>query len=254
MRRKKIQYKRTTTQSGKLDERFTGLTNRSLSILMAFLLILGYVDIGALTITKSGFRFSIRGPFLWRLSSGLPPYLHDVPEGPGGQAYLKLMALLAYLLLTEQAYINSGSVVASGLVLTVASPLFDWNIIKKILAQTEDSALQRIVQILINLVLGISLITSQNHFSITSVRMDPKYFLLFHVSSLSLQRVRRELPSMLTLPERIPTLKSLNVIIGILLTLQLVRVIHLTIARGGDLGLGVSGELLAMKIKGGKIP
>jgi hypothetical protein len=223
-------------------------------MLMAFLLILGYADIGALTITKTSIRFSIRSPLLWRLSTGLPPYLRDVPKGPGGQAYLKLMALLAYLLLTKQAYINSGSVVASGLVLTVASPLFDWDIIKNVLAQTEDSMLQRIVQILINLVLGISLITSLNQFTITSVRMDPKYFLLFHVSSRSLQRVRSERPSMLTLPEKIPTLKNLNVMIGVLLTLQFLRVIHLTIARGGDLGLGVSGDLLAMKIKGGKIP
>ncbi len=254
MRRKKIQAKRITTQSGNQDKRFTGWTNRSLSMLMAFLLILGYADIGALTITKTSIRFSIRSPLLWRLSSGLPPYLRDVPKGPGGQAYLKLMALLAYLLLTKQAYINSGSVVASGLVLTVASPLFDWDIIKNVLAQTEDSMLQRIVQILINLVLGISLITSLNQFTITSVRMDPKYFLLFHVSSRSLQRVRSERPSMLTLPEKIPTLKNLNVMIGVLLTLQLLRVIHLTIARGGDLGLGVSGDLLAMKIKGGKIP
>ena len=108
MKKKNIQRRSTTKQQGSQGQRKTGWLNRELSILIAFLLILGYVDLGAFTVARIGFRFTVRGPMFWRLSSGLPPYLHDLPKGPGGQAYLKLMALIAYLLLSDQAVIDSG--------------------------------------------------------------------------------------------------------------------------------------------------
>lgn len=254
MKKKNIQRRSTTKQQGSQGQRKTGWLNRELSILIAFLLILGYVDLGAFTVARIGFRFTVRGPMFWRLSSGLPPYLHDLPKGPGGQAYLKLMALIAYLLLSDQAIIDSGSVVASGIVLTVSSPLFEWEKIKQVLSEHENSLLQRIVQFLITMVIGIGMMDSHQLFTITSVRFDPSFYIMFNVSSVALQRRRRILPSLLTIPLNIKSLRNLNRILGVLMILQFMRVIYLTIGRGGELGLGITGDFLAMNINGGKVP
>ncbi len=254
MKKKNIQRRRTTKLQGSQEHREQGWLNRELSILIAFLLILGYVDLGAFTVTKIGFRFTVRGPLFWRLSSGLPAFLHDLPKGPGGQAYLKLMALVAYLLLSDQAFINSGSVVASGIVLTITSPLFEWQKIKEILTEHENGLLQRIVQFLITMVIGIGMMDSHQLFTITSVRFDPEFYIMFNVSSIALQRRRRILPSLLTIPLNIKSLRNLNRILGVLMILQFMRVIYLTIGRGGELGLGITGDFLAMNINGGKVP
>ncbi len=254
MKKKNIQRRTTTKQRNRQNELLSGWLNRELSLLIAFLLVLGYVDLGAFSVTNVGFRFTVRGPMFWRLSSGLPPYLHDVPKGPGGQAYLKLMALIAYLLFTRQASINSGSVVASGIVLTVTSHLFEWEKIKQVLSEHENTLLQRIVQILITIVIGIGMLDSHQLFTVTSVRFDPDFFILFNVSSIALQRRRRILPSLLTIPLNIASLRNLNRILGVLSILQFMRVLYLSIGRGGELGLGITGDFLAMKINGGKVP
>ena len=253
MKNKNNKRKATLHIDGR-DDRYSGWTNRSISLLVAFLLILGYVDLGTFTILKYGFRFTVRGPLFWRQTSGLPPYLHEIPEGIGGQAYLKLAAVVVYLLLTDQAYIASGSVVASGMVLAVNSSLFDWKVIKNALSSKKISAFQNMVLFILNLVIGIGLMSPDRVFTITSTRFDPLFYIIFNVSGSSIQRVQRLLPSQLTLPKDIPTLKLLNVIIGLLMTMQLVRVAYFSIGRGGELGFGVTGDLLAMKINGGKVP
>ena len=228
---------------------FKKMPERDIKKLLALLLAVGYLDIGAIEISKFGFRLVLRGPIFWRLTSGMPPYLHSTGAGPAGRAYLQLEALVAYLLLIDEVYLTSATVGASTIVGIIGSKWFTWRYLQKMLRENRLSFKRnRIILMVLNLVVGLNLFETRHGLTLTGLAATIQHEMAFVASSRELTREQRILPSLLTPPIRSPQLGVLNKLVGALLMIQQLRVVGIYVGRGGELGFGISGDMLRLKV------
>jgi hypothetical protein len=162
---------------------------------------------------------------------------------------VKLEALLAYLLFTGQAFIYNYTVVGSGIVFSVQSQYFHFDILKRIVRQRRDTILNRIILAVLNLGVGFGLV--QNTFGITGTAYRPfGYRLGFSVTSTVLApQTRGQGPTLglTAIPNGGPAYKLFNQMIGVLLILQQLEIYSLSVGKGGRLVLGITGEILELK-------
>jgi len=228
---------------------FNRMTKRDIKALIAILLAIGYIDIGAIEITPHEFHLVVRGPIFWRLTSGLPPFLHTTGGALAGKAYLKLQAMIAYLLLIDEIDLYSGNVGASTIVGTLSSRWFKWKRLHQMMGENPKSFKRnRIILMLLNLVVGLSLYETKRGLTISGLTGTADHHMAFVATSRELAREERMLPSLLTPPIRSPQLSALNKIVGAMMILQQMRVVGIYLARGGELGVGIGGDLYRLKV------
>jgi hypothetical protein len=227
--------------------RIIKLTARELEIAAALMLALDYVDVGIIEINRAEFAFTLRGPLFWRLTSGMPPYLHSPSQGLNAIAYLRIEALLAYLLLISEAHIENASAAASITVWTVRSPWFRWQALRNLLQQNPGNfRYHRAVLMLLNMGIGSGLV------SLTAVNHDKFNTIKFFTSAAPLQRSKLRLPSKLTLPLMNSKMNSklhwLNIIIGSLMIIRQLYVDGVAMGRGGEIGFVITGDVFDFKV------
>ncbi|WP_067933784.1 hypothetical protein [Alicyclobacillus kakegawensis] len=230
------------------------LPQRQLGQILALLIVLGYVDINVVTFRNGQFYFVLRGPIFSRLTSGIPRYLRapgNSPEGsPTAQAYVKIEALLAYLLFIGEAYIYNPIVVGAGIVFTVQSRWFRLKALQKVLQEGKNHDLDRAILALLNLGVGWGLI--QNTFGITGTAYRPfGYALGFSVTSEALApktKVSEPTFGITAIPNGGPLYRALNRLVGVLLIVQQLYVYSVSIGKGGRIVLGITGEVLTLKV------
>ncbi|QSO50481.1 hypothetical protein JZ785_16275 [Alicyclobacillus curvatus] len=236
------------TQSTK-NRRILGLVIKDAEKIGAFGLILGYLDVGIIGVSKGEFTFTVRGPIFWRLTSGIPPYLHRPSTGIAAEAYLRIEALLAYLLLTGEAHILESSVAGSTMVWTIGSKWFRFKALQRLLKDDTSSFRYRTaVVMLLNLAIGVGLIVRKLPFVLTAVGLDRYLQMRFFTSAAPLQRTRRVDPSQLTLPQMNAKLYWIGVIIGGMLVAQQARIEALLLERGGLIGFSILADTFRMKV------
>lgn len=228
---------------------FKTMPERDIKKLLALLLAVGYIDIGAIAIGQFGYQIVLRGPIFWRLTSGLPPYLHSTGGGPAGRAYLQLEALIAYLLLIDEVYLTSATVGASTIVGIIGSKWFQWQRLQNLIGENPRSFKRnRIVLMVLNLVVGLGLFETRRGLTLTGLSATRQHEMAFVASSVQLTREARILPSLLTPPIRSPQLSVLNKLVGGLLMIQQLRVAEVYMGRGGEVGFSISGSMLRLKV------
>lgn len=222
---------------------------RDMERIVALGLVLGYLDVGVIELSRGEFTFTLRGPLFWRLTSGLPPYLHRPSTGPAADAYLRLEALLAYLLFSGEAYVSDATATASAMVWTISSKWFKWRRVQRLLADNEGTfRYRRAILMLLNLAIGIGLMVRELPFVITAVSFHKNLTMRFITSAAPLQRSRRRLPSKLTLPLMNGKLHLISVMIGFLLLIQQARIDGFLVERGGLLGFSIAADVFAFKV------
>lgn len=231
---------------------FLRIPRRQLEQLIGLLIILGYVDINVFTVRKNFFAFVLRGPIFTRLTSGASQTLRLPGNSPRGsivnRSFIKLEALLAYLLLSGIAYIQNPTVVGSGIVFTVQSDLFTLQSVQHILSQKENTGTERIVLALLNLGIGLGLM--QNTFGITGTAYGPfPYQLGFSTTSTLVEpRQQSNTPGGLAaIPNGGPTYRWFNRVVGFMLAIQQLCIYSVSISKGGSLVFGISGSNLALR-------
>ena len=231
------------------NKRILGLVIRDAEKIAAFGLVLGYLDVGIISVSRGEFRFTLRGPIFWRLTSGIPPYHHRPSTGIAAEAYLRIEALLAYLLLTGEALIVESSVAGSTMVWTVGSKWFRFKTLQRMLTDNTASFRYRTaVLMLLNLAVGVGLIVRKLPFVLTAAGLDRYLQLRFFTSAAPLQRTRRVAPSQLTLPQMNAKLYWLGVIVGGMLIVQQARIESLLMERGGLMGFSITADTFRMKV------
>lgn len=229
---------------------FKKMPERDIKNLLALLLAVGYIDVGAIEITRYGFQLVLRGPIFWRLTSGMPPYMHSTGGGLAGRAYLQLEALLAYLLLIDEVYLASATVGASTIVGIISSKWFRWTYLQRTLGEMKRSFKRnRIILMLLNLVVGLNLFETKRGLTLTGLSATRDgHEMSFVATAVELARETRTLPSLLTPPIRSPQLSVLNKLVGAMLIFQQLRINGIYMGRGGELGFGISGDVLRLKV------
>lgn len=231
------------------NERILGLTVRDMERVAAFGIILGYLDVGVIEVGRGEFKFTVRGPIFWRLTSGIPPYLHRPSTGLAAEAYLRIEALLAYLLLVGEAYLSSSTIAASTMVWTISSKWFRFTALQKLLKDDSVSfRSRRAILMLINLAIGVGLIMRRLPFVLTAVGVDRYLEMRFYTSAAPLQRTARTLPSQLTLPQMNAKLHWIGVIVGGLLVVQQARIDGFLVERGGLLGFSIAADTFRLQV------
>lgn len=212
-------------------------------------LALGYLDVGIIEVSNGGFTFTLRGPNFWRLTSGLPPYLRSPSTGLAAQAYLRIEALIAYLLLTEEAHITEASVAASATVWTIGSKWFRFRTLSRLIRDdTTTFRSRRAILMLMNLAIGLGLMFKKLPFVITAVGYDKFVNLRFYTSAAPLSRTRRRLPSKLTLPVLSAKLYWLGTVVGFLMMIQQARIEGFLLERGGLLGFSIGAKTFEFSV------
>lgn len=225
-----------------MNTSLASLTRRELDILAGVLLATGYVNIGSVNITKKQLIFDLRGPLFWRLSSGIMPLLHH----PGSDFYIQLEAYMALLLLTGNAHVEGMTVAASALILRVRSPMFEWKrLAEGQRLQTPD--ISKAVLGLLNFAIGIQLIGDRLPFVITAVAFPSTKEIRFVTTAHTVQRIERKLPSKFTIPQQTNVCRVLNKVIGMMLTLQLLRIETVSMGRGGELAFSIGGRVFRFR-------
>ncbi|UOF90020.1 hypothetical protein LSG31_19470 [Fodinisporobacter ferrooxydans] len=222
--------------------------DRDLEIIASFLLILGYVNIGSIRIGNGRLTFGLRGPVFWRLTSGLPPYLHSPGTGLSADAYMSLEAFIAYLLLTGEAQIYAFNMVASAIVFSVTSKWFQFSTCKQIFDLTRQTNIlnTKIIRAIFNLVVGLALFSRNISFVLTGVRYSAGK-IAFDTTGTEIQREPRTLPSKFTLPRMNRFLHHLDQLVGALLIIQIIQVEDVLMGRGGEVAFGISGDILKLR-------
>jgi hypothetical protein len=230
-----------------------GLSRKQLGQLLAILIALGYVDINVVTFRAGFFAFVVKGPLFTRLTSGSPRYLRSPGDSsldsPVAKAFIKIEALLAFLLLTGQAYVQNPTVVGSGLVFTIQSDWFTLQTVQHMLKNQEKPFIYTAVLTLLNLGVGVGLV--QNTFGITGTAYGPfPYQLGFSTTSdlLSTTNNGPVLPGLAAIPEGGPMYKWFNRVIGLLLIGQQLELYSVSVSKGGRLVLGITGQLLKLRV------
>ncbi|EPZ47391.1 hypothetical protein [Alicyclobacillus acidoterrestris] len=231
---------------------FLTLSRKQLGQIIGLLIALGYVDINVLTFRAGFFAFVVRGPLFSRLTSGASRYLRAPGNSPKGsltaQTFIKLEALLAFLLLTGQAYIQNPTVVGSGIVFTVQSDLFKLQTIQSMLKERNHNELDRIILTLLNLGVGWGLM--QNSFGITGVGYGSfPHKMAFSTTSVLLQPgpQRDNAGGIAALPNGGPVYRWFNRVIGFMLAIQQLYIYSISISKGGRLVFGITGNVLALR-------
>ncbi|WAH37782.1 hypothetical protein [Alicyclobacillus dauci] len=231
---------------------FPHVSRVQLGQILALLIVLGYVDINVITFRAGQFSFVVRGPLFDRLSSGTARYLRNPGNAPRNsvtaKAYVKLEALLAFLLFTKQAYVMNPTVVGAGIVYSIQSDWFLLSTLQRMLEERRNHPLERIVLAVLNLGVGWGLM--QNSFGITGTAIGPfPYTLGFSTTSKLLERSNAAptLPGLATLPNGGPVYKLFNQLIGFLLVIQQLHIYSVSIGKAGRVVLGITGNLLALK-------
>lgn len=228
---------------------FNRMAKRDIKALLAILLAIGYIDIGAIEITPHEFRLVVRGPIFWRLTSGLPPFMHSTGGALPGKAYLKLQAMIAYLLLIDEIDLNSANVGASTVVGTLSSRWFKWKQLQQMLGENQTSFKRnRLILMVMNLAVGLSLYDTKRGLTITGLTGSVDHTMSVIATSRDLAREGRRLPSLLTPPVQSPQLAALNKLVGAMMILQQMRVVGIYLARGGEFGFGIGGDLSRLKV------
>lgn len=230
------------------------LPQQQLGQILALLMVLGYVDINVVTFRNGQFYFVLRGPIFSRLTSGIPRYLRapgNSPEGgPTAQAYVKIEALLAYLLFTGQAFIHDPTMVGAGIVFSVQSEWFRFKALQKMLQERKNNPLDRIVLALLNLGVGWGLI--QNTFGITGTTPRPfDHHLGFSVTSEALApKAKAPGPTfgITAIPKGGPLYRVLNRLVGVLLMVQQLHIYGVSLGKGGRIVFGITGEILRLNV------
>ncbi|WDL97871.1 hypothetical protein [Alicyclobacillus sp. ALC3] len=231
------------------NDRILGLAVHDLEKIAAFGLVLGYLQVGLIEIGPQAFAFTLRGPIFWRLTAGTLPYLRKPSTGLAADAYLRIEALLAYLLLVGEAHLTQSTTAASTMVWTIGSERFRFTEIGKLLKGDSTSFRYRTaILMLLNVAVGLGLVVRKLPFEITAVSMDRSMELMFSTSAAPLQRSVRRLPSQLTLPRMSGKLYWLGVIVGILLIGQQARIGAVLMERGGLIGFGIRSALFRMQV------
>ncbi|MCF8565958.1 hypothetical protein LLE49_14630 [Alicyclobacillus tolerans] len=217
--------------------------------IIALGLVLGYLDVGVIGVGSEEFTFTVRGPLLWRLTSGIPPYLSKPSKGPVAQAYLRIEALLAYLLFVGEAYLLEASSGASTMVFTIGSKWLRFSAIQRLLEDDSVSFRHRTaILMLLNLAIGVGLIFRKFPFVLTAVGINRYLELRFYTSAAPLQRTRRLTPSLLTLPRMSAKLHWIEVIIGGMLVVQQAKVDSVLVERGGLVGFSIAADTFRLHV------
>ncbi len=231
------------------NEKILGLAVHDLEKIAAFGLVLGYLQVGLIEIGPQEFFFTLRGPVFWRLTSGLPPYLRRPSTGVAAGAYLRIEALLAYLLLVGEAHLVQSTTAASTMVWTIGSERFRFKEINRLLKGDSTSFRYRTaILMLLNVAIGLGLVVRKIPFLITAVSLNRSLELMFSTSAAPLQRSVRRLPSQLTLPRMSAKLHWLGVLVGILLIGQQARIGAVLMERGGLLGFSIRSEVFRLQV------
>lgn len=219
---------------------------KNIDQLLAILLILGYVQVNVINVENGSFRFTLRGPALQRLTSGTIPKLS--PEGKGlfAEAYLRLEALIAYLLLIGEATIDTPGVSATTTVWGVSSKWFRLSVLQNLLKDSHSTFAHRTaILMLLNVALGIGLINRRIEFIVTGFGLTPgdsgNVHLRFFISGPPLTRRHSARPGKYTPPPyNTEVLIWIGFIVGILLISQRACVANVGVERGGALGFDIS--------------
>lgn len=231
------------------NKRIIGFTVRDMERIAAFGLVLGYLDVGIVEVGHGEFSFTVRGPIFWRLTSGTTPYLHRPSSGISAAAYLRIEALLAYLLLVGEAYLLDSSIGASTMVWTIGSKWFRFSALQRLLKDDSASFKHRTaILMLMNLAIGVGLMVRKLPFVLTAVGIDRYLNMRFFTSAAPLQRTARTLPSLLTLPQMNAKLYWLGVVVGSMLVAQQARVDRFLLERGGLIGFRISADTFRLKV------
>lgn len=225
-----------------MKTRLDRLSSRQLNILAGILLATGYVNIGSVNVTNKEFHFDLRGPVFWRLTNGLPPLLHQ----PGSDFYVQFEAYMAYMLLTGNARVDGIVVASSSIMLRVRSSLFEW---KRLATETSFRTLSvsKAALALLNFAIGIQLVEDRLPFVITAINFPEGKEIRFVTTAHTVQREERKLPSMFTIPDQTKTIRALNKIIGTMLTVQILRIVTVSMGRGGELGFTIRGNIFRFR-------
>lgn len=243
-RQSRLSHKRVSRNKKILD-----FAIRDVEKIAAFALVLGYLDVGVIEIGPKEFTFTVRGPVFWRLTSGIPPYLHRPSTGLAAEAYLRIEALLAYLLLVGEAQVLQSSTAASTMVWTIGSKHFRFSEIGRLMKDNSTSFRYRTaILMLLNVAVGLGMILKRLPFVITAVTMTRELELQFVTSAAPLQRSTLRLPSLLTLPRMSAKLYWLGVLVGILLVGQQARIGSVLMERGGLLGFTIRSEVFRLQV------
>ncbi len=225
-----------------MKTRLASLTKRELSILAGVLLAAGYINIGSVNITSREFIFDLRGPLFWRLTSGLPPLLHH----PGSDFYVQLEAYMALLLFTGHAHVEGLVVAASAVILRVRSPMFEWRRLSTE-SRLHTLGVSKAALALLNLAIGIQLIEDRLPFVISAVSFPSDREIRFVTTARTVQREERKLPSKFTTPQETNVGAILHKVIGVMLTMQILRIVTVSMGRGGELAFAITGRVFRFR-------
>jgi len=214
--------------------------------LIAILLVLGYVELGVVNVENGALSFALRGPSLRRLTSGTPPKLKPPGSGLFAQTYLRIEALIAYLLFIGEAKIDLPGISATTTVWGISSEWFQFSALQTLLKDNHCTFSHRItILMLLNLAMGIGLIRKKLEVVVTGFGLTPdsdgNAHLRFFLSGPPFSRKPSLAPGKYTPPPyNTQTLYWLGVIVGILLISQQARIMNVGVERGGALGFDVS--------------
>lgn len=213
---------------------------------IAILLVLGYVELGVVNVENGALSFALRGPSLLRLTSGTPPNITPTGTGLFAQSYLRVEALIAYLLFIGEANIALPGISASTTVWGVSSKWFKFSALQSLLKDTNSTFYYRTaLLLLLNLAMGIGLIKKKIEFVVTGFGLTPddrgNTQLRFFLSGPPLSRKPSRIPGKYTPPPyNTQTLYWMGVVVGILLIAQQARIVNVGAERGGAIGFDVS--------------
>lgn len=219
---------------------------KNINRLMAILLVLGYVEINVVNVENGTLTFTLRGPALGRLTSGMPITLRPVGTGLSAQAHLRLEALITYLLLIGEATIDTPGVSATTTVWGVSSKWFKFAALQNLLKDNQSTFTHRTaILVLLNLATGIGLINRKLEFVLTGFALNPddtgNAHLRFFLSGPSLTRQHSSSAGKYTPPPYgTEFLYWIGVIVGILLITQHARVVSVGVQNGGGIGFDIS--------------
>lgn len=233
--------KRGTPQKKRASMRYF----KNIEQFLAILLVLGYAELGVVNVENGALSFTLRGPTLQRLTSGNAPQLKPPGTGLFAQSYLRIEALIAYLLLIGEANIEMPGISSSVTVWGVTSKWFQFSVLQSLIKDTNSSLqFRKAVLLLLNLAMGIGLIKRKLEFVLTGFGITPDASgnaqMRFFLSGPPFSRKASLAPGKYTPPPyNNQTLYWLGVIVGILLISQQARVMNVGVERGGALGFDI---------------
>jgi len=153
---------------------------------------------------------------------------------------------MAYLLFTGNAQVDGVVVASSSIMLRVRSSLFEW---KRLATETSFRTLSvtKAALALLNFAIGIQLAEERLPFVITAVNFPEGKEIRFVTSAHTVQREERKLPSIFTIPEQTSSIRALNKIIGVMLTVQILRIVTVSMGRGGEIGFTITGKIFRFR-------